>query len=100
MLKAYISPLGIGLGHASRCVSLGRRLKESGFEVYFSTYGEAINYVKKHMNGAEIIEGGEEMMWRQGPDGQPDIRGTLTSISQLKKFINHINREKDNIERI
>jgi len=100
MLKVYISPLGIGLGHASRCVSLGRRLKESGFEVYFSTYGEAINYVKKHMNGAEIIEGGEEMMWRQGPDGQPDIRGTLTSISQLKKFINHINREKDNIERI
>ncbi len=100
MLKAYISPLGIGFGHASRCVSLAERLSREGFRIFFSAYGDAVEYIRRNMPKADLIEGGEEIVWKQKPDGQPDIKKTLRSVSDFKKFIEHLRREKENIEYI
>ncbi len=98
MLKAYISPLGIGFGHASRCLNLARKLREEGFEVFFSAYGDAVEYLRENAPGANVLEGGEEIAWKQKPDGQPDIRGTLSSLSEFKKFVRHLKKEKENLE--
>ncbi len=100
MLKAYISPLGIGFGHASRCVSLAKRLSGENFQIFFSAYGDAVEYIRRSMPEADLIEGGEEIIWKQKPDGQPDIKKTLSSLSDLKKFIEHLKKEKENIEYI
>ncbi len=100
MLKAYISPLGIGFGHASRCVSLAKRLDKEGFRIFFSAYGDAIEYIQRTMPEADLIKGGEEIIWKQKPNGQPDIKKTLSSLSDFRKFIEHLRKEKENIEYI
>ncbi len=38
-MKVLIMPCGIGMGHASRCVTLARKLQEEGVEVAFASYG-------------------------------------------------------------
>ena len=42
---AYLSPYGVGLGHASRLLMVADRLKQEGVDVQFSSYGEAVSYV-------------------------------------------------------
>ncbi len=49
MAKAYFTPYGVGLGHASRLVTIASRLNSDKVSIIFSTYGEAASYVK--MNG-------------------------------------------------
>lgn len=98
MLRAYISPLGIGYGHASRCLNTARRLVEEGFSITFSAYGDAFSYLKD-VQGVDVIYGGDEMIWEQRPDGSPDLWGTLKRVSDLRKFFHHVKMEKENIER-
>ncbi|MCC6028877.1 MAG: hypothetical protein LM591_01900 [Candidatus Korarchaeum sp.] len=98
MLRAYISPLGIGYGHASRCANLANRLIEEGFSVYFSARGDAYSYLKA--NKFEVLGGGEEILWKSKDDGSPDFWGTLKDPSILREFISQVLEEKKNIEAI
>ncbi len=97
MPRAYFSPLGIGYGHASRSLNLAMRLKKEGFSIFFSAYGDASSYLMG-ARGIEVVHCGEEMVWKQKPDGSPDLWGTLKSLSELRKFLHHIKIEKENIE--
>ncbi len=99
MLKAYFSPLGIGYGHASRSMNLAMRLRSEGFSIFFSVYGDASSYLRG-ASGVKVIHCGEEMTWKQKPDGSPDLWGTLKSLSELRKFFRHIKVEKENMESI
>jgi len=38
-MKVLIMPCGIGMGHASRCVTIARKLQEEGVDVAFASYG-------------------------------------------------------------
>ncbi len=38
-MKVLIMPCGIGMGHASRCVTIAKKLQEEGVEVAFASYG-------------------------------------------------------------
>ena len=46
--RIYFSPCGIGLGHVSRSVPLAQEFVDRGSEVLFSTYHEAVDYVRKY----------------------------------------------------
>jgi UDP-N-acetylglucosamine--N-acetylmuramyl-(pentapeptide) pyrophosphoryl-undecaprenol N-acetylglucosamine transferase len=48
MARAYLAPYGVGLGHASRLLSISEHLKEDNIAIKFSTYGEAVSYIKNH----------------------------------------------------
>lgn len=52
MGTAYLTPYGVGLGHASRLVMVADHLtgrqRSGGLRVRFSSYGEAANYVSMH----------------------------------------------------
>jgi uncharacterized protein (TIGR00661 family) len=98
MLRAYISPLGIGYGHASRCANLADRLMEEGFSVYFSARGDAYSYLKA--SKFEVLGGGDEILWKSKEDGSPDFWGTLKDPSILREFISQILEEKKNLEAI
>lgn len=100
MLKAYISPLGIGYGHASRCVNLARRLVEEGFSVYFSAKGDALTYLRGSPEKFPLLGEGREIVWKQREDGSPDFWGTLKEPGAFKEFIVQTLEERDYLEAI
>ena len=47
-MKILVAPLNWGLGHASRCVPLIRRLQDEGHEVILGGDGESLTLLRKH----------------------------------------------------
>ena len=45
MAKAYFTPYGVGLGHASRMMMLAERLRDSDVNIRFSSFGEGARYI-------------------------------------------------------
>jgi uncharacterized protein (TIGR00661 family) len=45
-MRIYFAPNGMALGHAGRCVPIAKKLISNGDEVLFSTYGDAVGFVK------------------------------------------------------
>jgi len=73
-MRAYFAPCGIGLGHASRCLAVARKLTDLGYEIIFSTYGEASRYVE--LNGFKVLPT-SSIEYELKPDGSIDIGGTI-----------------------
>ncbi|MFX1486943.1 MAG: UDP-N-acetylglucosamine--N-acetylmuramyl-(pentapeptide) pyrophosphoryl-undecaprenol N-acetylglucosamine transferase [Promethearchaeota archaeon] len=48
-IRAYFSPNGVALGHAGRCVPIAQQIQGYGGRVLFSTYGDAVDFVKAAM---------------------------------------------------
>jgi len=46
--RIYFSPCGIGLGHVGRCHPVAEELMRRGAEVFFSTYLEGVDYLRRH----------------------------------------------------
>jgi uncharacterized protein (TIGR00661 family) len=61
------------LGHVSRCVPIAQNIVERGGTVVFSTYHEAIDYVKKY--GLPVVAAPPIQM-ENDPTGSIDIKGT------------------------
>jgi len=70
----YLAPCGIGLGHAARSVALAKELVRRGHDVIFSTYGEAINYIRK--SGFTVL-GSYSLEYAHKEDGSIDLEGTI-----------------------
>jgi UDP:flavonoid glycosyltransferase YjiC (YdhE family) len=43
----YIGPCGLGLGHITRCDAIARELSSEGVDVLFSSYLDALDYLKR-----------------------------------------------------
>ena len=48
MAKAYLAPYGVGLGHASRLISISEHLRRDNTTIKFSSFGEAVSYINNH----------------------------------------------------
>jgi len=46
-LKLYIGPCGLGLGHITRCDAIAREFSDHGAEVLFSSYLDALDYLRR-----------------------------------------------------
>jgi len=75
-LKIYFGVCGIGLGHAGRCIPIAKKLVEKGAEVLFSTYRDAVNYVKR--TGFPLVEA-PPVGFKVKPDGTVDFRQTVVN---------------------
>lgn len=75
-MKALFSPCGIGFGHVGRLIPLANQLKDYGFEVLFSTYGDALKYVKKER--FPVIEV-PEIEFQVKEDGSIDLKRSLAN---------------------
>jgi hypothetical protein len=53
LAKAYFTPYGVGLGHASRMMMLAERLGDSDVDIRFSSFGEGAHYIS--MQGYECM---------------------------------------------
>ncbi|RLI33212.1 hypothetical protein DRO66_10535, partial [Candidatus Bathyarchaeota archaeon] len=45
--RIYLGPCGIGLGHVGRTIPVAKELERRGAEVMFSTYLEAVEFVRR-----------------------------------------------------
>lgn len=65
MAKAYLAPYGVGLGHASRLISISEQLKKDNTAIKFSSFGEAVSYINNH--GYECVSVPPiEFAWNNG----------------------------------
>ena len=46
-LRLYIGPCGLGLGHITRCDAIAREFSNEGVDVLFSSYLDALAYLKR-----------------------------------------------------
>ncbi|MFX0097726.1 MAG: glycosyltransferase [Candidatus Hodarchaeota archaeon] len=53
--RAYFAPNGVALGHAGRCVPIAKQIQKYGGQILFSTYGDAVDFVKAAM--FPVVEG-------------------------------------------
>jgi len=75
-LKVYFGVCGLGLGHVGRCIPIAQKLVERGAEVLFSTYRDAIPYVKEA--GFPLVEA-PSVGFVVKPDGTVDFRQTVVN---------------------
>ena len=65
MARAYLAPYGVGLGHASRLISISEQLKKDNTAIKFSSFGEAVSYINNH--GYECVSVPPiEFAWNNG----------------------------------
>uniref|UniRef100_A0A7C3FA12 Glycosyl transferase family 28 C-terminal domain-containing protein n=1 Tax=Candidatus Methanomethylicus mesodigestus TaxID=1867258 RepID=A0A7C3FA12_9CREN len=95
-MRIYFAPCGIALGHAGRCIPVAKTFRERGHEVYFSTYGEAVQFVKK--TGFQVGEAPPIKLFER-EDGSFDLRRTLSrGPRSLYNFTLQVGAELDLIE--
>jgi len=94
MAKAYLAPYGVGLGHASRLVSISEHLKEDDIKIKFSSFGEAVFYIRIH--GYECVKVPPiEFAWN---DGGFSIKNSISNIPQwFTNFARQLGQETKNI---
>jgi len=97
MARAYFTPYGVGLGHASRLVTIASRLNSYDHDVSlkFSSYGEAASYIEMHgfkCNSVPPVE----LVW--SGEGGFSIKNSLGNVpSWFTNFMRQVNSEIGNL---
>jgi UDP-N-acetylglucosamine--N-acetylmuramyl-(pentapeptide) pyrophosphoryl-undecaprenol N-acetylglucosamine transferase len=93
--RIYISPYGVGLGHASRMLMVAQQIRESGYQISFSSFGEASNFLRH--NGFRCKEVPPlELSWTL--EGAFSIKKSIASLPyQFSNFSRQLNAEIKNI---
>ena len=94
MAKAYLAPYGVGLGHASRLISISEHLKQDNIIMKFSSFGEAVSYINNH--GYECVKVPPiEFAWNNGGFS---IKNSIANIPLwFTNFGRQISQETRNI---
>jgi UDP-N-acetylglucosamine--N-acetylmuramyl-(pentapeptide) pyrophosphoryl-undecaprenol N-acetylglucosamine transferase len=95
LAKAYLTPYGVGLGHASRLVMIANILQSSGVFTRFSSFGEAEMYIT--MQGYDcVIVPPVEFSWNI--EGEFSIKYSISNIPKwFINFLRQINKEAYNM---
>jgi UDP-N-acetylglucosamine--N-acetylmuramyl-(pentapeptide) pyrophosphoryl-undecaprenol N-acetylglucosamine transferase len=95
-MRIYFAPCGIALGHAGRCIPVARRFNEKGHSVYFSSYGEAVPFIRREgFNVGEV----QAIRVYEKDDGTFNFRRTLAgSPREILTFMAQVGAELNLIE--
>jgi UDP-N-acetylglucosamine--N-acetylmuramyl-(pentapeptide) pyrophosphoryl-undecaprenol N-acetylglucosamine transferase len=93
--KAYLTPYGVGLGHASRLLLIAQQLGSLGVNLKFSSSGEAAHYIS--MNGYDCLTTPPvELAW--SVDGGFSVKNSIARIpSFFTNFCRQLNMEVRNL---
>ncbi len=95
-MRLYFAPCGIGLGHAARLLPIAERFEKEGATINFSTYEDALPYVKGR--GFPVIES-PPIQFQYDDDGIFDVRRTLAKGPRnLLNFLGQVAFETTTIE--
>lgn len=90
-----MSPYGVGLGHASRMLMLAEQVRELGYEVTFSSFGEATDFLVHSGFTCEKVPP-LELSWTS--EGAFSIKKSIASLPyQFSNFSRQLNAEVRNI---
>lgn len=94
MAKAYLAPYGVGLGHASRLISISEHLKRDNTTIKFSSFGEAVSYINNH--GYECLRVPPiEFAWN---NGSFSVKNSISNIPLwFTNFARQVAQETRNI---
>ncbi|HEX6378325.1 MAG TPA: glycosyltransferase [Nitrososphaeraceae archaeon] len=94
MAKAYLAPYGVGLGHASRLISISEHLKQDNIIMKFSSFGEAVSYINNH--GYQCVRVPPiEFAWNNGGFS---VKNSIANIPLwFTNFARHVALETRNI---
>ena len=99
MLRIYVAPCGIGLGHIARCEPIADALISQGAEVIYSTYSEGLDYARKR--GLPTLPT-VSIGFRVKQDGTVDFKMTAATSGfslGVRRFLRQLRAEIRNIER-
>jgi UDP-N-acetylglucosamine--N-acetylmuramyl-(pentapeptide) pyrophosphoryl-undecaprenol N-acetylglucosamine transferase len=93
--KAYLTPYGVGLGHASRLIMIAQQLQNLGVNLRFSSSGEAVRYISMH--GYDCVSVPPvELAWNL--DGGFSIQNSIAKIPYLfTNLCRQVNTEVSNM---
>ncbi len=95
-VRIYFAPCGIGLGHAARLLPIAQRFRSEGATINFSTYEDAIQYVRGQ--GFPVISA-PPIQFQYGEDGVFDVRRTFAKGPRnLLNFLGQVAYETTSIE--
>lgn len=91
MSRAYFTPYGVGLGHASRLMMIAGILQKYGVNVRFSSFGEAASYIV--MNGYDCNKVPPlDFAW--SAEGGFSVKNSIANIPRwLMNFSRQVNCE-------
>ena len=101
--RVYIGPCGIGLGHVGRTIPVAMELKRRGAEVMFSTYLEAVEFVRRQ--GFPVVKS-PAISLVSDSTGRIDLKATVlkqgvfaltTLMKQIKAEMEYIKSFRPNI---
>ncbi|MEM2027213.1 MAG: glycosyltransferase [Candidatus Bathyarchaeia archaeon] len=75
-MRVYFGVCGIGFGHAGRCIPIANKLRDMGAEILFSTYRDAVEYIRRE--GYPVVEP-PSMDVMVKSDGTIDFRQTVVN---------------------
>ncbi len=99
-MRVQFAPSGVGLGHAGRCVPIARGLqkRDKETEVLFSTYLDAVRYVRQEKFRTVEVP---PMDFKVKPDGTVDFRRTAMNPGPFVapfNFLEQVGREIEIME--
>jgi UDP-N-acetylglucosamine--N-acetylmuramyl-(pentapeptide) pyrophosphoryl-undecaprenol N-acetylglucosamine transferase len=89
--KVYFTPYGVGLGHASRLITIAEKVKTNNIYVKFSSFGEAVDFISRygyHCNQVPPVE----FSWNS--QGSFSMKNSVSNIpSWFKNFTTQVVKE-------
>jgi UDP:flavonoid glycosyltransferase YjiC (YdhE family) len=99
VLRVYVAPCGIGLGHITRCEPIADALVSQGAEVVYSTYSDGLDYARRR--GLPTLPT-VSIGFKVKEDGTVDFKMTATTSGfslGVKRFLEQLTAEIRNIKR-
>ena len=92
--RIYMGPCGIGLGHVGRSIPVARELKRRGAEVMFSTYLEAVEFVRRQ--GFPVVRS-PAISLMSDSTGRIDLKATVLNrgVSSIATLVKQIKAEME-----
>jgi UDP:flavonoid glycosyltransferase YjiC (YdhE family) len=99
VLRVYVAPCGIGLGHITRCEPIADALVSQGAEVVYSTYSDGLEYARRRrLPTLPTVPIG----FKVKEDGTVDFKMTATTSGfslGVRRFLKQLAAEIRNIKR-
>jgi UDP-N-acetylglucosamine--N-acetylmuramyl-(pentapeptide) pyrophosphoryl-undecaprenol N-acetylglucosamine transferase len=75
--KVYFTPYGVGLGHASRLITIADNVKDNNINIKFSSFGEAVDFILRYGYNCNQVPP-VDFSW--SPQGSFSMKNSLSNV--------------------
>ena len=89
--RVYFTPYGVGLGHASRLITIAEKIKTNNINIKFSSFGEAVDFISRYGYYCNQVPP-VEFSWNS--QGSFSMKNSISNIpSWFKNFTTQVVKE-------